>query len=847
MKETTGLVFRKSVQHVGLAWIGVLAICLAASTSEALTTNTWKTTTGTNNWSGANWSSAPSSGDTTVLMFTNLAGGASFGASNDVANPFILNQLIFSNAVSATTVSLMGQPLSFQGTSPLILQKAVSTNVINNDIALGADTTVNSTGGGQLNFNGVISGVKALTKTGNVTVVLSGANTYSGGTVVQGGSLVLGHTNALGSGAVTLQDGATFYGAPTIPNGVYTNDITLAAGSGTITIGQTAQSVVYIHTCSGNIIANGASSGVLVVQMAKYATNMITGGMMDLKGRSLTLRSGATTAGSHWFQNETITNVSGILLSGQIAKPVFSGTTRADINGDITASGADYQNVSVQDTARVSVSNIVFPVYYANGQGVFLTGGELTVNQSRGAVSFLLNGGLLRAGISTNDWLAIGNGNNYCDPSLGTNGVVIDTNGKDVTIRPGIYRDKSGGKLFKTGSGTLTLGYAEITNVTGVSSLQVSNGTLVVDYSLWAPSGAANPTDRVTSASSLFSASLFNGAGLTIKGCPNASAASGGTWTTNRVYGYCSTALDGSGGTTTAGLTVGQPVTVTFTNAAVSNTFVAAIDGSSRVLLGLANFPTGLLSVAFSSYNPVCTQNVNVLSAVGTGSPSVITVDKNGGSGTVLRVRQLNGPRDIVKAGDGTLSIVTNLSTASGSMTISNGTLVLESGAALSNCPSVNLATVSSVLDVSALAGGLQLFTNQSVSGVGSITGTVVVPSNSVISPAGAGVIGALTINGNCTLSTNTVVALDYSATQIDKLVVNGTLTLPRVLTLTLSGTKYFNRQTIMQCTALSMTATNFSNWTISNVTGRPYVEYNSGTGEIVLVRPPSGGVVMIQ
>jgi fibronectin-binding autotransporter adhesin len=58
-----------------------------------------------------------------------------------------------------------------------------------------------------ITFPGIVSGTGALTQTGSGSLTLTNANTYSGGTVINGGTLLVDNAQALGVGNVTVNGG----------------------------------------------------------------------------------------------------------------------------------------------------------------------------------------------------------------------------------------------------------------------------------------------------------------------------------------------------------------------------------------------------------------------------------------------------------------------------------------------------------------------------------------------------------------------------------------------------------------------------------------------------------------
>jgi autotransporter-associated beta strand protein len=108
---------------------------------------------------------------------------------------------------------------------------------LNNNITISGDPIFNVTAGNTTVIAGTISDVTApaplgvVEKTGAGKLVLSGTNTYSGGTVISAGILQANNSNAVGTGPVTLDGGTFKTGAANL---TFTNNFTINGTGGTI-------------------------------------------------------------------------------------------------------------------------------------------------------------------------------------------------------------------------------------------------------------------------------------------------------------------------------------------------------------------------------------------------------------------------------------------------------------------------------------------------------------------------------------------------------------------------------------------------------------------------------------
>ncbi|EIF6180942.1 autotransporter-associated beta strand repeat-containing protein [Salmonella enterica subsp. enterica serovar Ouakam] len=332
---------------------------------------------------------------------------------------------------------------------------ALGSGDVTNDAVLELNT------GGD--FDNAISGSGQVVKSGDETLTLSGANSYTGGTTISGGTLVASNVEALGSSDVT--DNATL---ELNTGGDFTNNI---SGSG-----QVVKSGDDVLTLSG---ANSYSGGTLISDGTLVASNVEALGTGDITDNAvLELNTGGD------FDNV----ISG---SGQVVK-----------SGDktLTLSGANsYTGGTTINDGTLVASNVD-----ALGSGDVTndavlelnTGGDFTNNISG-------SGQVVKSGDET---LTLSGTNSYTDGTLISGGTLVATNLEalgtgDVTNNATLELNTGGdftnnisgsGQVVKSGDETLTLSGAN--SYTGGTT--ISGGTLVA--SNVEALGSGDVTDNAT-------------------------------------------------------------------------------------------------------------------------------------------------------------------------------------------------------------------------------------------------------------------------------------------------------------------------------------------------------------
>ena len=150
----------------------------------------------------------------------------------------------------------------------------------------------------------------------------------------------------------------------------------------------------------------------------------------------------------------------------------------------------------------------------------------------------------------------------------------------------------------------------------------------------------------------------------------------------------------------------------------------------------------------------------------------------------------ITGSRAFTKSGTGLVALG-GTNSYTGSTIITKGTLALDATAKFTGNAFLDVR-FSTVLDATALGGGLGLTTGQTLAGVGAVLGNVTLNTGSALNPGSNNVIGTLTLSNNLTLGTGSTTTMKISRSPFTNDVVrcSGALNFGGTLVLTnLNGT----------------------------------------------------------
>jgi autotransporter-associated beta strand protein len=614
---------------VNFANSGSLAFVGTTSTSLTLTGNN----TGSNILAAAITDSSP--GLTSVIKsgpgVWNLSGSNTYSGGTNITAGTL--QVTSDSNLGATSGNVtigsgtLETQSTFSTTRNFVLTSTHSDIMVDDGLSLTIGSNI--TGTGTLNFLGQNGPLGS-------TLFLSFGSAYTGGTIINGGTVSISNTTALGTGGVTLLNNSSLT-VTDAPQSL-ANNITIPAGdTGNLTFTNAASA-----SYSGTV--TGSTSSTLNFGASGNPTTL-NGSATQFGGFNGTLNLITTGAGSVRlfgptnFANTTInleSNTGSLFprTSGTFAIGALEGIPGSTIgsasNDALTSiwqigslnTNTTFSGNFTQGTSLTSINKVGTGILTLNGTNnisgnITYTAGEINFsslsNLGNGTQNF--NGGALQWAAGTTTDIST------LPVFFNTGGATFDTNGNAITLANPVGGNGPGG-LTIAGSGSVTLDGADPYN----GSTTVSAGSLILNNPVALPS---NTTVSVT-----------GGAALNVNGFAT---------TVGSISGAGQILL-GEGGSLTTG---GNNLTTTFNG---------MISGPSD--LGIVKTGTGTLTLGgTSTYNGATLINAGNLVLTGTlANSNSVTVASGAflsGNGTIANGLTLNtgGKLYLGPAGANTLTV----------------------------------------------------------------------------------------------------------------------------------------------------------------------------------------------
>ena len=327
------------------------------------------------------------SGGTTVNdgVLVNKNSNTAFGTGTVTINSDSVAMTRGEVEISGSSVLYVGNTFVLNSSDAAGDPAIVNTSgisIMEGTIDMEVATTVDVVGSSILDFDGVVSGTVGLTGTGSGRLILGNDNTYSGGTIADGGQLTSdSQTGSFGTGPVTINNTAQllifneswFTGAPSLGNDI-TLDTTSAAaiddenGAATLTGPITLEQSATIASESGSTLtivgaigdgspSNGLgitkiSAGTVILESTSTYTGATTvaAGTLEVDGSiasssGITVDSGGTLTGSGTVPAVTAND------GGSVSPGTTSGTAMLSSGGLGLATGSTFNVVLGGTTA----------------------------------------------------------------------------------------------------------------------------------------------------------------------------------------------------------------------------------------------------------------------------------------------------------------------------------------------------------------------------------------------------------------------------------------------------------------------------------------------------------------
>jgi len=511
----------------------------------------------------------------------------------------------------------------------------------------------------------------SITQTGAGTVVLTAANTYSGVTTVNGGTLQVTTGGAINSNAdLTVGHGSTTTGAMTVNGGTVVSGRLLAgwegSSSGTVNLvsGSITTGATYIGVDSATATGNLNVCGGTFTSNSELNVGLIGTGHMGVTDGAVNANNGLFVGRLSGIGVLTVSG--GTVVVGSNALIVgwdnATGTVNLGSGGSITTAGITYIGVG-GSTAQGNL-NVTGGTYTANGEvRVGVGGANGFVTQSGGNISVSDNTFLGRDFNSLPaTWNVTGGTSNFGGGNL----EIGSYNGTgSMTVDGGVVN-------VATGNNPIYLGVFGTTGTLNLKSGTFSTARDIVNYS--SGTGIVNfdgGTLQVASGYVSTGGGLVNGASSGNFQPVTAVVKTGGaiidTNGQNATISAVLTHDSALGATPDGGLTKNGPGTLTLSNA---NTYTGGTYLNAGMLTANSTSALGLGTVALSG------GTLGIGGGVTLSNSMTLTSGVVSANGNSYLTGNLGGPGGLTAVGPGVLNL-SGTNNYNGPTLISGGTLRL--------------------------------------------------------------------------------------------------------------------------------------------------------------------------
>jgi autotransporter-associated beta strand protein len=221
-------------------------------------------------------------------------------AANTYTGPTTINagtlQTGIANALSTATAVTVASGATFNLNS---FNQSIGSLAGAGSVALGSAILTTGNDGISTTFSGAIGGTGGLTKIGSGVLTLSGSNSYSGGTTINGGTLAVSADSNLGNSLGSLAFGG---GTLQFLSGFTSNRaVTLNSGGGTFDTNGNNSTLGGTISGSGGLTKIGAGALTLTGANTYSGATSVNAGTLFVNGSiansAVTVNSGATLAG----------------------------------------------------------------------------------------------------------------------------------------------------------------------------------------------------------------------------------------------------------------------------------------------------------------------------------------------------------------------------------------------------------------------------------------------------------------------------------------------------------------------------------------------------------------------